>query len=570
MDKHLTTEDIRYYGLLEQLIAVMTDRGNFDLGRVYAILKELCVLLRVSRGVTSFYDSPADEQRGIGEDCVCYDSGEESELVSVKRDISPAGMIVVCSAYRAKGAAPFTEVERQRVELVQNMVVTVINRHRIQTGIERMSFQDDDGYHNLRYFMNHMIRQGRAGELGGKVAFRLNLKHFSLINQQIGREAADVAMKTYYKQLEKLLGETGYIGRLGGDNFIAMCEAGSLPRVLEHLGGKTVSFGMDRDAEAEGILAPQNRVTIAALAGAYAIPADFQFNSPEDVMDKIMSAYQAAKSGKNGDIVFYNDTILMEKEKVMRVQQRFNQALRDGEFLVYYQPKVNIYTKELDGAEALCRWYHNGQLIPPMDFIPVLERGSDICRLDFYMLDRVCKDIRRWLDAGEPVVRVSVNLSRRHMLDPDLLEHIIETIDGNGVPHEYVEIELTETTTDVEFKDLKRVVSGLQAVGINTSVDDFGVGYSSLNLIKEIPWNVLKLDRSLLPASEQTVRGSRMFKHVISMAHEIGLKCVAEGVETEEQMKILEDYGCSIAQGFFFDKPLPVEAFEARMGKHTY
>ena len=186
------------------------------------------------------------------------------------------------------------------------------------------------------------------------------------------------------------------------------------------------------------------------------------------------------------------------------------------------------------------------------------------------MLDHVCQDIRRWLDEGLPMVRVSVNLSRRHMTDPDLFSHIVEIIDRHGVPHEYIEIELTETTTDVEFKDLKRVVRGVQQAGISTSVDDFGVGYSSLNLIKEIPWDVLKLDKSMLPANEKTMRGSLMFKHIIAMAHEIGTLCVAEGVETSEQMKVLSDNGCSIAQGFYFDRPLPREEFEARLRVHHY
>ena len=182
------------------------------------------------------------------------------------------------------------------------------------------------------------------------------------------------------------------------------------------------------------------------------------------------------------------------------------------------------------------------------------------------MLDAVCKDIRRWLDNGMDIVRISVNLSRRHLTDIDLLKHIIEIIDRNNVPHEYIEIELTETTTDVEFKDLKRTIGGLQQSGISTSVDDFGIGYSSLNLIKEIPWNVLKLDKSLLPdeGDESPVQNSVMFKYVVAMAQAMGLECIAEGVETKEQVQLLADNNCNLAQGFYFDKPLPVEEFEKR------
>ena len=208
-----------------------------------------------------------------------------------------------------------------------------------------------------------------------------------------------------------------------------------------------------------------------------------------------------------------------------------------------------------------------------MEFIPVLEETSDICKLDFYMLDKVCENIRSWLDAGKRVVRVSVNLSRRHMINPELLKTIISIIDRHSVPHEYIEIELTETTTDVEFRDLRRVVDGLQKQGICTSVDDFGMGYSSLNLIRVVPWNVLKVDKIFLPLDGESKESTRsvMFKYVVAMAKEIGLECIVEGVETPAQLELLRQNECELAQGYLFDKPLPREEFEKRLdiGKYS-
>ncbi len=158
------------------------------------------------------------------------------------------------------------------------------------------------------------------------------------------------------------------------------------------------------------------------------------------------------------------------------------------------------------------------------------------------------------------------------MIDVDLLQHILEIINRHNVPHEFIEIELTETTTDVEFRDLKRIVSGLQQEGIYTSVDDFGMGYSSLNLIRDIPWNVLKIDRSFLPLDGENADSTRsvMFKSVVSMAKELGLECIAEGVETKKQVEVMLDNDCLIAQGFFFDKPLPLEEFEKRLSHKNY
>ena len=261
-----------------------------------------------------------------------------------------------------------------------------------------------------------------------------------------------------------------------------------------------------------------------------------------------------------------------EKEKFMRTRAQFPISLKNRDFLVYYQPKIDLKTNCLTGAEALSRWYRNGSLVMPADYIPDLEQTMDICRLDFYVLDQVCQDLRRWLDQGRQAVRVSVNFSRRHLIDPDLLNRILAVIDRWKIPHEYIEIELTETITDVEFRDLKRVTRGLQDAGIYTSVDDFGIGYSSLNLIREIPWNILKVDKNFLPLSEkaETDLQNIMFRHVVTMAKEIGLICVAEGVETEEQVRILRECGCDIAQGFFYDKPLPVREFENRLDMRMY
>ena len=170
-------------------------------------------------------------------------------------------------------------------------------------------------------------------------------------------------------------------------------------------------------------------------------------------------------------------------------------------------------------------------------------------------------------------LRLTVDYAPRYRTEGlSLTESILEVVDRYRIPHELIEIELTETVTDVEFRDLKRVAGALQEAGIYTSVDDFGIGYSSLNLIREIPWNILKVDKNFLPVNENAEgeRQNIMFRHVVSMAKEIGLICVAEGVETIGQVNILRKCGCDIAQGFYYDKPLPVKEFEERLDKHFY
>ncbi|MBQ9503629.1 MAG: EAL domain-containing protein, partial [Lachnospiraceae bacterium] len=210
----------------------------------------------------------------------------------------------------------------------------------------------------------------------------------------------------------------------------------------------------------------------------------------------------------------------------------FPEAIKNEEFQVFYQPKISLKNYRLEGAEALCRWKHGGEMIAPFRFIPALEAGQEICTLDFYMLEHVCQDIKRWLDEGKRVVRVSVNLSRRHFGNENLLKDIIGIINKYDFPKKYIEIELTETSTDVDFKELKEVVTGLVDAGIRTSIDDFGMGYSSLNLLRELPWDTLKIDRSLLPVTkDENSKIAVIMEHVIAMAHTLGIECIAEGVE---------------------------------------
>ena len=410
--------------------------------------------------------------------------------------------------------------------------------------------------------MRALAKYNEMRQLGTKAAIHYNLRHFSLVNQEIGKRAGDVVIKNHYEGLCRVIGDDGMVGRLGGDNFVALCDKTQLEAVTAYLSGTPVAYH-----EQEG-----KRILVSATAGIYIIPPGFTLHNPGQIMDKILSASNAARHAGKEQIVYYTEKLLLNKDHAMRVQQRFPEALRNEEFRVFYQPKIDIHSGKLIGAEALCRWFRNDEIVPPPEFIPVLEETNEICRLDFYMLDHVCADIRRWLDEGREVVRISINLSRKHMMDIDLLKNIMNVIDKHNVPHQYIEIELTETTTDVEFRDLKRVVHGLQAEGIITSVDDFGIGYSSLNLICDIPWNVLKVDKSFLPIEEDDAGSNRaiLFRHVVAMAKSLGMECIAEGVETPHQVEVLRENNCELAQGFFFDRPLPVREFEKRLQGFTY
>ncbi|MBR4577492.1 MAG: GGDEF domain-containing protein [Clostridia bacterium] len=554
--------DAKYYCCIERITREMVSPDQIQADKLYPDLQELCRLLRVAKGVTTFYNSLAMERRGEGESYTPFDSGAETDQVLTVRGELGGMMVGQCSVYHEKGTPPWTETERVRIDTVQRMMLNFVSKDRMAMLIRKATLFDDAGFSNIRLFTGTVEKIGSEQGLSQFGMARFDLKHFSLINQQLGRELSDEVMKNYIGLLEEAAGECGIVSRLGGDNFVILFRKENLDAVIKIFEGAPVRYGRDDDG----------RVMVSVNAGVLVIPEDFYYHDFGDLMDRIINAYSVAKTGIRGDIVFSSDEMLQQKEHAMRIKQLFPVAMQNDEILVFYQPKINITTDAVVGAEALSRWYHSGKLIMPMEFIPVLEQSMDICKLDFYVLDHVCRDIRRWMDEGKPVVRISVNLSRRHLIDLDLLDHILSIIDRHRVPHHFIEIELTETTTDVEFKDLKRIVTGLQEAGVYTSVDDFGIGYSSLNLIREIPWNILKVDKNFLPLSEQATQNRQniMFHHVVNMAKEIGLICVAEGVETGEQVEILRKNGCDIAQGFYYDKPLPVREFERRLDRQYY
>ena len=550
----------RFYVLYEQLVSTMTDVEKVDVARIEQLLIDISLMFRLSKGVTRVYRNPQEEHNGEGETLCCFDTGIEGKEIISLRVVTKVMSSATMTVYMSPDEKPLTEEERWKVELVMRTTLSFISRNRLKDMVEELAYHDEQNFPNFRRLNTYVLQMAGTPKLQGKTAFHYNLRHFSLINQEFGRQIGDQVLRKHFETLSQMVGEVGCLIRLGGDNFVGICDEDRIDDVKEFLMGAPIDIDEER------------KVTISTRVGMYCFKHGEIVHSPNDFMGKIMTAAQAAQRGGKEFLVYFDESLLLGKEKSMRVQQLFPMALQAEEFRPFYQPKVNIFTGILEGAEALCRWIRDDRIIFPGDFIPMLEETQDICKLDLYMLEHVCMDMRRWLDEGKDVVRVSVNFSRRNIMNPELPKIIMGILDHYQIPHEYVEIELTETTSDVEFNDLKRIARGLHANGIYTSVDDFGVGFSSLNLIRDIPWNALKIDKSFLPVEgeeEESIR-SIMFRNVVTLARQLGLECIAEGVETKRQIEVLRENNCELAQGYFFDKPLPVNEFENRLMNKKY
>ena len=520
------------------------------------ILEPICKFLRISRISSAVFDSTCDSAIIKSAPHIYYDDGNADSTRVLK---FTENNVRACKAnysfMQSKSGQDWSEEEVQQIEAFEKLIYTFCDRSYASTIAKDLSMFDNDlMVYPLTFFLatvKNLIRQGRIGEFGG-VYF--NIKHFSSINDRFGRDCATNIMKQFIHGIQEKILYEECICRVGGDNFVVLFKKDNLNIIKNYLSGMPITFN---DGET---------VTVTTTAGYYMIPEATE--SATDVMDRISTAYQLAKSVYKRPFLFYDDEIMQHQTHVKEIEMMFPSAIENEEFKVFYQPKTQLNNYQLAGAEALCRWFRNGKVISPGEFIPVLEGSKAICTLDFYMLDHVCRDIRRWLDEGREAVKVSVNLSRLHLGDEDLLESILRIIDKYKVPHHFIEIELTETTTDVDYKELKKIVYGLREQDISTSVDDFGVGYSSLNLIREMPWNVLKIDKSFLPTQEEEDNDPskvKMLRHIITMSQDLGLECIVEGVETAEQLKLLKDCKCYLAQGFYFDRPLPVKEFEQKL-----
>lgn len=520
------------------------------------ILEPICKFLRISRISSAVFDSTCDSAIIKSAPHIYYDDGNADSTRVLK---FTENNVRACKAnysfMQSKSGQDWSEEEVQQIEAFEKLIYTFCDRSYASTIAKDLSMFDNDlMVYPLTFFLatvKNLIRQGRIGEFGG-VYF--NIKHFSSINDRFGRDCATNIMKQFIHGIQEKILYEECICRVGGDNFVVLFKKDNLNIIKNYLSGMPITFN------------DEETVTVTTTAGYYMIPEATE--SATDVMDRISTAYQLAKSVYKRPFLFYDDEIMQHQTHVKEIEMMFPSAIENEEFKVFYQPKTQLNNYQLAGAEALCRWFRNGKVISPGEFIPVLEGSKAICTLDFYMLDHVCRDIRRWLDEGREAVKVSVNLSRLHLGDEDLLESILRIIDKYKVPHHFIEIELTETTTDVDYKELKKIVYGLREQDISTSVDDFGVGYSSLNLIREMPWNVLKIDKSFLPTQEEENNDPskvKMLRHIITMSQDLGLECIVEGVETAEQVKLLKDCKCYLAQGFYFDRPLPVKEFEQKL-----
>ena len=306
--------------------------------------------------------------------------------------------------------------------------------------------------------------------------------------------------------------------------------------------------------------------------GIYDIPEDD--NDLHLAINYANQALEFTGSNKGEEVKVYNDEL---EELIMERHEReklLESVEVDKDFVVYYQPKVDIRNGKIVGGEALVRFLDptEGGTIKALGFfVPYYEQTGKITEIDFFVFESVCKMLRRRLDAGLPVVTISCNFSRMHFIKPGFPEHFIEILERYQISKDLIEMEITETLVVEELQQhrVRKTMDMLKEKGIHLSIDDFGAGYSSLGVFEQVPASVIKLDRSFLLNQENRERQVKIMRGIVKLTEELEAQIVCEGVETEEDIGLMKEIGAYVAQGYFYSKPIPEAEFEEKLAKMT-
>lgn len=380
----------------------------------------------------------------------------------------------------------------------------------------------------------------------------LDLNRFKMINDMYGSEEGDRILQNMDRIWKEIFREHEYCGHRMADRFAVLLTYQSREELELRI----------RDYRKLLRETTKNRYNLSLRIGVYLLQGTKE--SFSTAYSRSMMAFAAAKDSEKHFYAFYNEE--MEEQLIWEklVEDDFDTALKNKEFVVFYQAKINSETQQITGAEALVRWIRpDGTIIPPGRFIPVLENNDSIVELDRYMFREVCFQQKQWLDEGKSIVPVSVNLSRVQLADRNLVDYYQRILDETGLPPEYIGLEFTESAMFNNEEILRDTVDRLHDMGMKVLIDDFGVGYSSMMSLKVIPVDILKVDKSFIDSIGDE-RGDKIVISIIEFATSLGMSVTAEGVENDEQYQFLQAHRCDDIQGYYFSRPVPADEYEKR------
>ncbi|MDO6567077.1 EAL domain-containing protein [Alteromonas sp. 1_MG-2023] len=383
----------------------------------------------------------------------------------------------------------------------------------------------------------------------------LDMDNFKKINDSLGHQTGDILIKQIAKRLQRITGKNATCYRLGGDEFSVLMEDNADIHTVTHYAQGLL------DTLARPFIINKQEFVLGASLGIAFFPDDG--NTPQEMLKNADTAMYFAKNNGGNSYQFFSGEMNQNAVRQLQIENLIRQGIKDDLFTVYYQPKVDIASGKLVSMEALVRFEHPQKgIVSPGQFIPLAEQTGQIIEIGEQVLRKACIDTKRWVSQGLFTGRVAVNISIKQFELPDLDDRINRILSEVGLSPLHLECEITEGTLMEDPENGLRMMGRLRERGIHLALDDFGTGYSSLAYLKRFPLNTLKIDKAFIDDIAKSSVDRHMAAAIINIAHNLGLKVVAEGVEEEEQLNILRRYDCEMLQGFLYSRPLNAERFE--------
>jgi len=382
----------------------------------------------------------------------------------------------------------------------------------------------------------------------------IGLDRFKFINDTRGHGVGDTLLREIAGRLSGSLRTEDVPGRLGGDEFAVILSKINAPQDAAAVAQKLL------DSISTPVIINKEEMFLSASIGITLYPANG--TDPDTLISNAGVAMQRAKEQGKNNYQFYNAEMNARAREKLELANHLHRALENNEFVLHYQPKIAVGTGQVCGVEALLRWQRPGNkyLTPPSDFIPLLEDTGLIGPVTEWIIGTACKQAAEWRNMGFANIRIAVNLSPRQFQQSDAAQHIIKIVNSVDVDPHLLEMEITESLLMKDPMDAAKILQALRAANIHLSLDDFGTGFSSLSYLSHFPLNSIKIDRSFITDVATNAQNAAITRSIITLAHNLGMDAVAEGVETEEQLEFLKTNQCDQIQGYYYSKPLPAEA----------
>lgn len=379
----------------------------------------------------------------------------------------------------------------------------------------------------------------------------IDLDRFKAVNDSLGHHIGDLLLQTVATRLQSTLRETDVIARFGGDEFVLMLAGLQEEDDITGVAKKIVEAVSQPCVDLAG-----HDLQIYPSIGIAIFPRDGQ--DVDELMKNADLAMYQSKQSKNRSYTFFDASLNTENILDFSLEQHFSAAIKNDEFVLHFQPKIDLSTYRIVGLEALIRWQHpEHDLIFPGTFIPLAENAGHIVELGDWVVEASCRQISAWKAAGIPIVPVAINVSGQQLNSDALSKHLAECLNRHGLEAKCLQIEVTESSLVSNLETARTILEQLAGSGIHIALDDFGTGFSSLGYIKDLPIHTIKIDRSFITNIRNNHDDAVIVASTIALAHNLGMRVVAEGVETSEQLVYLKTSGCDEVQGYLFSRPLP-------------